>query len=192
MAHRYSIGFDITDEQGKNIIYYNPSNDYDSDYDPTDDDNRDYDPAPGITNYDNSVATYDLNNDDDAIIINPAVADHHGPVSLVTANHYHNLTDNPNHKTSAEDADTSINKPAPAGVVLKEGHEATNNNPNNYGNDGPDYFIVQKYPEHKGCQLQRQKNDDKDLLRIHLSMKEHCPMAEVVMNQYNMRRGLKK
>ena len=167
MVHCYSIGFDITDERGNKIIYYNPSNDYESDYDPAYDYNRTYYPVPGITNYDNIVATHDLNDDDDGIIINPAVADHHGPIVVVATNHYHNLTDNPNHKTPAEDADTSVNKPEPAGVVPKEGHEATNSNPNNYGNYGPEYFTVQKYPECKGCQLKRQKRNDKDLLLLH-------------------------
>ena len=99
MAHRYSIRFDITDERGNKIIYYNPSNNFNSNYDPAFYYNRTYDPAPSITNYDNIVDTYDLNYDDDDIIINPDFADHHGLIAVVATNHYHNLTDNPTHKT---------------------------------------------------------------------------------------------
>ena len=90
MAHRYSIGFDITDLRGNNIIYYNPSKYYDVHYEPAYDYNRTYDPVPGITNYDNIVATHDLNDDDDSVIINPAVDDHHGLIAVVATNHYHN------------------------------------------------------------------------------------------------------
>ena len=111
---RYTAKFEIKDRWDNNTIDDEPTDYENSDYDPTDDESNTSDPAPIIPDkYSISKdSNNSLDNDDAAIIINPAGVDQHGPISVVKTNHYnqnHNDKNLPTNEASVENS--AINNP---------------------------------------------------------------------------------